>query len=101
MFHPVIKGVSSERLEALFEKRDILRSPHKTAVRYGMNKGLRVFDYSLFHQIGPELTGKIELGVNLQSLGNVDAAIGSLRRVIQFTKRSVAGACVVPCIRTL
>jgi hypothetical protein len=36
---------------------------YKTHVGHGMNKGLRVFDRSLFHQIGPELAGKIELGL--------------------------------------
>ena len=51
-----------------FKKRDILHSAHKTEVGYGMNKGPRVFDRSLFHQIGPELTGEIELSVDLQSL---------------------------------
>jgi hypothetical protein len=64
----VITGMGGERLEALFKKRDILGSAHKTHVGHGMNERLRVFDRSLFHQIGPELTGKIELGVDLQSL---------------------------------
>src|SRR5208282_3840943 len=88
-----------ERLEALLEKRSIFRAAHKAAVGYGMNKGLRVFDRSLFHQIRPELTGKIELGVNLQSFGNVDAAVSSLWGVVQLTECRMAGAGVIPGIR--
>src|SRR4029450_4867031 len=68
VFHPTVTGMGRERLEAFSKKRDILRSAHKTEVGYGMNKRLRVFDRSLLHQIGPELAGKIELGVDLQSL---------------------------------
>jgi hypothetical protein len=67
IFHSTVVGMSGESLESPFQKRDILRSSDKTKVRYGMNKGLRIFDRSLLHQIGPELTGKIELGVHLQS----------------------------------
>ena len=63
-----------------------------------MNEGLRVLYRSLRYQISPQLTGEVKLGVDLKSLGNVDAAVGSLRGVIQLTERSVAGAGVVPCI---
>ena len=61
----MVTVMGGESLEALLEKRDIFRAAHKTEVGYRMNKGPRVFDRSLFHQIGPELTGKIELGVDL------------------------------------
>ena len=63
-----------------------------------MNKGLRVFDRSFLHQIGPELTRKIELSVYLQGLGNVDAAVSYLGCVVQLTKGSMTGAGVVPRI---
>jgi hypothetical protein len=59
-----------------------------------MEKRLRVLYRSLRHQISPQLTGEVKFGVDLQSLGNVDAAVGSLRSVIQFTKRSVAAVLI-------
>src|SRR5215471_17030918 len=68
VFHPVITMMCRERREALFEKRDVLRSAHKTHVGYGMDKGARVFDRALFDQIGPELAGEIKLGVDFESL---------------------------------
>src|SRR6201988_4271123 len=83
------------------EKIALIDPTHETHVRYGMNEGLRVLYRSLRHQISPQLTREIKLGVDLQSLGNVNAAVGSLGRVIQFTKSSVAGAGIVPRIRAL
>src|SRR5271169_129129 len=91
--------MGSKRLEPFFEERAVLRTAYETEVGYGMNEGLRVLDRSLLHQIGPELTGKIELSVNLQSLRNVDAAVTSLRSIVQLTECCMAGTGVVPCIR--
>src|ERR1700733_14208872 len=68
IFHPVIKRMARKRRKALLEKGAILLPPYEAEVGYGMNKGLRVSDRSLFHQVGPELTGEIELGVDLQRL---------------------------------
>src|ERR1700694_3072469 len=68
IFHAVIKVIGGERLEAFFEKRDILRSAHKTEVGYGMNERPWVLDSSRLHQISPKLTRKIELGVDLLGL---------------------------------
>src|SRR5215467_11620942 len=96
IFHPTITVMGRERLEAFVKKRDMLRSTHKAEVGDGMKKGLRVFDRSLLHQIGPELTGKIELGVDLQSLGNVDTAVTCLWGVVQLTEGCMARAGVVP-----
>src|SRR5882762_5354861 len=97
----MIKGMCSEGFESLFKKRDILRTPYKTVVGYSVNKRLRVFDGSFIYQIGPELTGKIELGINLQRLGNVDTAVTFLWRVVKFTECCMSGSSVVPRIRTL
>ena len=60
--------MARKRRKALLEKGAILLPPYEAEVGYGMNKGLRVSDRSLFHQVGPELTGEIELGVDLQGL---------------------------------
>ena len=92
--------MARKRRKALLEKGAILLPAYEAEVGYGMNKGLRVSDRSLFHQVGPELTGEIELGIDLESLRNVDAAIAFLRGVIQLTERRMAGAGVIPCVRT-
>src|SRR5215813_1960817 len=99
IFHSTITVMGRERLEAFLKKRDMLRSTHKAEVGDGMNKGLRVSDRSLFHQIRPELTGKIELGVDLQSLCNVDTAVIFLWGIVQLTECGMASAGVVPRIR--
>src|SRR5262249_60387934 len=92
--------MGSECLEAFLKEFAVLHSAYETHVGHGMNKGLRVFDGSLFHQIGPELAGQIELGIHLQSLRNVDAAVRFLRSVVQLTKRGVASSRIVPRHRT-
>jgi hypothetical protein len=82
----------------ILKKDSILRPAYEAEVGHGMNKGLRVFDRSLSHQIGPKLAGEIELGVDLQSQLNIDVAISFLRSVVQFTKDCMAGAGIVPCV---
>ena len=52
-------------LKAFLQEGAILCSAHETDVGYGVNKGLRVPDRSLFHEIGPELAGQVELGIDL------------------------------------
>ena len=64
-----------------------------------MNKGLRVLDHALRHEECPQLTGKVELSVDLECLRDIDAAIAPLRRVVQFAKRSMPGTGVVPRVR--
>src|SRR5580704_2063975 len=98
ILQPVIKRMARQRYKAFPQIIPVIDPAHETHVRYGMNEGLGVFYRSLRHQVCPELTGEVKLGVDLERLGNIDAAVGSLRGVIQFTERSVAGASVVPCI---
>ena len=66
-----------------------------------MDEGLRICDRLLIHQIGPKLSRQIELHVDVQRLGNVDASISALGRVVQLAIRGVAGAGVVPGIGAL
>src|SRR5262249_53750474 len=98
--HAVVKRMGSECLEAFLKEFAVLQSAYEAHVGHRMNKGLRVFDGSLFHQIGPELAGQIELGIHLESLRNVDASVRFLRSVVQLTKRGVASSRIVPRIRT-
>src|SRR5262249_56112044 len=62
---------------------------------------LRIRDRALRHQVGPELPRQIELHVDVERLGDVDAAVASLRRVVELAIRRVAGAGVVPGVRAL
>ena len=52
-------------------------------------------------QVGPKLFRDFELGIDMHSLFDIDRTISRLWRVVQFTKASVAGACVVPRVGTL
>ncbi len=61
-----------------------------------MDEGVRVEDRALANEIGPELTRQIEFGVDLQRLRDVDAAIGTLWRIVQFTIGGMPGPGVVP-----
>ena len=63
-----------------------------------MNERLGTSGRTFLHKMGPQLGREVELGVDLQRLRNVDAAVGLLRRVVQFTKRGMAGSGVVPCV---
>src|SRR5262245_61478834 len=66
-----------------------------------MDEGLRVRDRALLHQVGPELAREVELDVDLERLGNVDAAIAALGRVVELAQRRVPGAGIVPGIGAL
>src|SRR5262249_26447063 len=62
---------------------------------------LRIRDRALPNQIGPELPRQIELDVDVERLGDVDAAVASLRGVVELAICRVAGAGVVPGVRAL
>jgi hypothetical protein len=89
------------RFEALPEKRNVLSAVHKAHMRNRMDEGLRVRDRALLHQIGPELSRQVELHIDSQRLGNVDASIAALRRVVQLAIRGMAGAGIVPGVGAL
>jgi hypothetical protein len=89
------------RLEALAQEGDIVLPPDKAHMRAGMDEGARVRDRALADEVRPQLTRQIELGVDLERLGNVDAAVFALRRVIQLAIGRMAGTCIVPGLRTL
>src|SRR5262249_10609927 len=50
---------------------------------------------------GPELSRQIELHVDVQRLGDVDAAVAPLGRVVELAIRRMAGAGIVPGVRAL
>ena len=65
-----------------------------------MDEGARILYRSSRDQVGPELTGKIILGIDLQCLRDVDAAVSLFGRVVQFTERGMAGSGIVPSVGT-
>jgi hypothetical protein len=101
IFHAMPAMMRAHRRETLLEEGDILGPVHEAHVRDGMNERLRIRDRALPHQIGPELPRQIELHVDVQRLGNVDAAVASLRGVVELAIGRVAGAGVVPGVRAL
>src|SRR5262249_26157832 len=101
IFHAVVKRMARKRPKAFSQEIPVINSAYKTQVRHRMEERLRILYRSLCDQIGPQLTREVELGIHLQSFRNVDAAVSPLRRVIQFAKRRVTGASVVPRVRAL
>jgi hypothetical protein len=98
--HSSVERVRSEGGMSFLEKADIRRAPHEAHMRHRMDERSRGHD-PLAHQVGPELARQIELDVDLQRLGNVDAAVGPLRRIVELAQRRVAGAGIIPGIRAL
>src|SRR5688572_10193292 len=89
----------SKRFKA-FSEIVAIRSPSNEAnMRHRVDELPRVFDSSLFHQMSPELPRKVELGINLQRLRDVDRAVRILRRVVRLAQGRMTGASVVPGVR--
>src|SRR5271170_3378086 len=86
-------------LESLAEERYVLIAPDEAHVRDWMNEGARVLDRALLDDVRPKLPRQVELDIDLQRFGYIDAAVGALGRVIQLTIGGVAGAGVVPGVR--
>ena len=99
VFHAVIAVVRAHRLEPLSEERDVAGAVHETHVRHGMDERARVGDRALLYEIRPELARQVELDIDFQRLGDVDAAVGPLRRVVHLAIGGMTGAGVVPGFR--
>jgi hypothetical protein len=99
IFHAAVAVMRRHCREPPLEERHILGAANEAHVRYRMNEGLGIGDRSLLHQIGPELARQVELDIDLQSLGDVDAAVGPLRCVVDLAIRRVPGAGIVPGLR--
>ena len=54
---------------------------------------------ALSNQVTPELPGIIKLRIDLQRLGNVNAAVAAGRSVVQLAQRGVTGSGIVPGVR--
>jgi hypothetical protein len=99
IFHAAVEMMRGQRGVALFEKIDMGLAVDEAHVRHGMDEQIRRGDRLLADQIGPELPRQVELGIDLERFGNIDAAVGAFRRVIEFAQSGVPGAGIVPGIR--
>src|SRR3984957_5735284 len=79
----------------------ITGAPDEAHVRARVDESARVGDCALFDQERPQLPRQVELGVDLDRSGDINAAVLALRRVIQFAVRGVAGSSVVPALGAL
>jgi hypothetical protein len=98
--HPVVKVMCRECRMAFPEEAHIRGALHEAHMRHRMDERSRIH-HALAHQVGPELARQIELDVDFQRLGNVDAAVGAFRGVVELAQRRVPGAGIVPGIRAL
>src|SRR5260370_38093777 len=87
--------VRAHRLEPLSEERDVA-AVHETHVRHGMDERARISDRALPNEIRPELARQVELDIDFQRLGDVDATVGPLGRVVHLAISGRPGAGVVP-----
>ena len=55
----------------------------------------------LSDQIAPELAGEIELDIDGERLRDIDAAVATLRRVVEFAQSGVASPGIVPGVGAL
>ena len=69
---------------------------YEAHMRHWVDELLRRRDRALFDEIRPELSGHVELDVNLQCLCDVDVSIRVHRCVVQLAVGGVAGTCIVP-----
>ena len=82
------------------QKADVFLATHKAQVRHGIDEALRGTEGAFFDQVGPELLGHLEHGIDADGLLDINRAIGGLRGVVQLTQPGMAGACVVPGVGT-
>ncbi len=93
--------VAHQGLVAPAEVVDVLGALHEADVRDGVEEAANVAHDVVLVGVGPELTGDLELLVDIDRLGDVDGAVGVLRGVVQFAQRRVAGSGVVPRVTAL
>ena len=100
VLHSVVAMVRRHRIEALAQEGDIVLPTDEAHMRARVDETARVRG-ALADQVGPQLARQIELGVDLERLGDVDAAVCALRRVVQLAVCCMAGTRIVPGLRTL
>ena len=85
-----------QRIEATLEIVDVLAAAHEAQVRHGIDEITRGAEAFTVGEVGPELLGDLELGVDQHGLLDVDGAIFAVGRVVQLAEPGVTGTGIVP-----
>ena len=93
-------GMGPQRVRAPSQVVDVGGAPHEGHVRRGGEERV-VGEPSAGQQEAPQLARELELLVDGHGLGDVDRAVGALRRVVELAEGGVPGARVVPGVRAL
>ena len=93
--------VRFHRIEAALQKCDVRLAAHEAHVCDRVDERIGRFDRALAHEIRPELTREIELGIDLQRARDIDGAVRLFARVIELAKCRVARSGVIPRVGTL
>ena len=93
--------VGAEQLMPLAQEGDILFTPDEALMGGGVDELGRRRQYLLLNQVGPELQGHLEVGIDRQRAVDSDAAIIGFGGVVQLTVTGVPSAGIVPAIRAL
>ena len=102
IFHALVAMMGRHRCKALLRGTRRCHAPcTKLICGIGWTKDCGSAIARCFTRIGPKLARQIELHVDFQRLGNVDASIAALGRVVQLAIRRMAGARVVPGVGAL
>lgn len=83
-------------LVAALEILAVLVAPHEAHVWNGLNELFGLGENAGVGEEGPELLGLLEGFVDVESFGDVDAAVVVLLGVVQLAERGVTGASIVP-----
>ena len=98
VLHFLEQVVRPQLLIAPLQERHVLLAPNKALVRGSVDEVFGLGQDSLLYQVGPELKGHFELGVDLEGPFDGHVAILGFRSVVQFAVAGMAGPRVVPSV---
>ena len=101
VLHALEENLLRERVVALAEVVDARVAVSEAHVRNRIDELRRAGDDVVVDRVGPELSRDLELLVDGDRLGDVDATVCGLRGVVELAQRRVAGARVVPRVTAL
>ena len=100
IFHPLKEMMVRHRGMSGSQKIDLFFAMHKTQVRDGVNKLLRVVHHAGGHGVAPKLLRVLKLLEDLDRFSDVYRSVGlPFRRVAQLANAGVPGPRVVPTVR--
>src|SRR5690606_34536263 len=93
--------MGAEQLLALAQEGNVLLAPDETLMGGRVDELARSGQDLLLYEVGPELQGHLEVGVDRQRTADGDVAIIGFGSVIELTVTGVPSAGIVPAIRAL